>query len=259
MEFGIIEKQNDVTYEVAKVSFPAYEEYKEKAGEVAEYVRSIEVLPDNIKDAKDVLARSRKLTDRLNRVRIDMKKEILRDYAVVESQIKEITGIVDEADRELRGKVKDLDEAERKAKKEQIREIWEMRVANYPDIKTLIPDAFNAWLNPKMLNKTTSMKTVESDMTNWLEQTTRDMKAAEAISNECLVQYVTCLDLSQAIEGARHLEEAERYIEERDRMDEPVRSVASFVVTGKKDIELAERLLYENEINFVRKDEIKWN
>ena len=36
MEFGIIEKQNDVTYEVAKVSFPAYEEYKEKAGEVAD-------------------------------------------------------------------------------------------------------------------------------------------------------------------------------------------------------------------------------
>ena len=121
MNFEIIEKQNDITFEVAKVSFPAYEEYKEKAGEVAEYVRSVVVTADNIKDAKDTLARSRKLTDKLNRARIDMKKEILKDFSVVESQIKEITGIIDEADQELRGKVKELDTLERNLKKDEIR------------------------------------------------------------------------------------------------------------------------------------------
>ena len=32
----IIERENDVTYEVPQVSFPAYEEYKEKAYAVAD-------------------------------------------------------------------------------------------------------------------------------------------------------------------------------------------------------------------------------
>lgn len=253
MNFEIIEKQKDVTYEVAKVSFPAYEEYKQKAGEVAEYVRSVVVSPENIKEAKEVLAQSRKLTDRLNRARIDMKKEILRDYMTVEGQIKEITSIVDEADQELRGKVRELDQAERDAKKEQIREIWDARLFNYPDISDMIPDAFYRWLTPKHLNKSTSMKNVEKDMTEWMEQTRKDMRAAEAISKECLAHYITEGNLTEAIESAKLVEAAEKYLEERDKEEGPTVAVASFVVTGKKDIELTERLLTENEINFIKK------
>jgi len=254
MNFEIIEKQKDVTYEVAKVSFPAYEEYKQKAGEVAEYVRSVVVSPENIKEAKGVLAQSRKLTDRLNRARIDMKKEILKDYMTVESQIKEVTSIVDQADQELRGKVRELDQVERDAKKEQIREIWNARIFNYPEISDMIPDAFDRWLNPKHLNKSESMKHVESDMTNWLEHTRQDMRAAEAISKECLVHYITGNgSLSDAIESAKLVEAAEKYLDERDKEEAPTVAVASFVVTGKKDIELTERLLTENEINFVKK------
>lgn len=253
MNFEIIEKQNDITFEVAKVSFPAYEEYKEKAGEVAEYVRSVVVTADNIKDAKDTLARSRKLTDKLNRARIDMKKEILKDFSVVESQIKEITGIIDEADQELRGKVKELDALERNLKKNEIRKIWDARVLNYEDIRTLMPYAFDRWLTPKHLNKSTPMKNVEADMVSWLEQTKKDMKAAEAISSECLINYITGGDLSKAIEETKLLEAAEKYLDERDRDEGPVPKKATFIVTGKKDIELTERLLYENEINYTMK------
>ena len=253
MNFEIIEKQKDVTYEVAKVSFPAYEEYKQKAGEVAEYVRSVVVSPENIKEAKEVLAQSRKLTDRLNRARIDMKKEILKDYMTVEGQIKEVTSIVDEADQELREKVRELDQAERDMKKERIRGIWNARLFNYPDIDDMIPDAFYRWLNPKHLNKSTSMKKVEKDMTEWMEQTRKDMRAAEAISKECLVQYITHGDLTEAIESAKLIEAAEKHLEERDKEEAPTVMVASFVVTGKKDIRLTERLLTENEINFIKK------
>lgn len=254
MNFEIIEKQKDVTYEVAKVSFPAYEEYKQKAGEVAEYVRSVVVSPENIKEAKEVLAQSRRLTDRLNRARIDMKKEILKDYMTVESQIKEVTSIVDQADQELRGKVRELDQAERDAKQARIREIWNARIFNYPEIHDMIPDAFDRWLTPKHLNKSTSMKNVEEDMTEWMERTRQDMRAAEAISKECLVHYITGNgSLSDAIESAKLVEAAEKYLDERDKEDIATVAVASFVVTGKKDIELTERLLTENEINFIKK------
>ena len=110
----IIERENDVTYEVPQVNFPAYEEYKEKAYAVAEHIFHMDVTEENIKEAKQTLAKSRKLTDRLDRARIDMKKDILRNYTAFERQVKEIIAIIDDADREVRSKVKDLEEEERR-------------------------------------------------------------------------------------------------------------------------------------------------
>ena len=116
----IIEKQNDVTYDIPQVNFPAYEEYKEKAYAVAEYIYNMEPTAENIKETKTTLAKARKLTDKLNRARIDMKKAILQNYTTFEQQVKEITGIIDDADKEIRAKVKDMEEAERQRKKEAI-------------------------------------------------------------------------------------------------------------------------------------------
>lgn len=99
------------------------------------------------------------------------------------------------------------------------------------------------------------MKNVEEDMTEWMERTRQDMRAAEAIGKECLAHYITGNgSLSDAIESAKLVEAAEKYLDERDKEEEaPTVAVASFVVTGKKDIELTERLLTENEINFIKK------
>ena len=115
MNLEIIERRNDIRYEVPAVSFPAYEEYMDKARQIADYIASVEVSKDSIKDAKKTLADARKLTDRLNGLRIDMKKQILQNYSIVEAQIKEISEVVNEADADLRAKVRELDELEREA------------------------------------------------------------------------------------------------------------------------------------------------
>ena len=66
MDLNIIEKQNDVIYEIPKIQFPAYEEYKEKAYAVAEHIYGMDPTEENIKETKATLAKARKLTDRLN-------------------------------------------------------------------------------------------------------------------------------------------------------------------------------------------------
>lgn len=248
----IIPQDNDITYQIAKASFPSYEIYKRQAEDIADYIRGVEVSEDTITSAKETLAKARKVTERLDRVRIDMKKEILSNYTVIEAQIKDITRIIDDADKELRGKVGILTEMERQKKKESIKRIWNKRVAAYPEITELVPDAFDQWLSPKHLNKSASMKAVEDDMRDWLYVKAHDLEGAEAMGDEYLAEYLRTGDFSQSVKNV----EERRKINERiqnNREEEELEETAVFIVKTSKDIALTELLLKSNNITYERK------
>ena len=246
-EIEIIENQNDVIYEIPSVTFPAYEEYKEKAQAIAEYINSMSVDETNMKETKQTLAKARKLTDRLNRVRIDMKKDLLKNYTVFENQVKEIVRIVDDADVQLRAKVRELEEIERNRKLSEIREIWDKRVAQYPIIEKAMPDAFDRWITPQHLNKTTTMKAVENDMTDWINKTYNDMATAASMGSDYLAAYAWKGDLAQAIDMVKASREVTESVEELTdgQMTE------KFIVFGKKDIELTKLLLNDHNIEYI--------
>lgn len=244
----IVEKQNDVTFDIPQVSFPAYQEYKEKAQMIADYIGQMEVDPDNIKETKQTLAKARKLTDRLSRIRIDMKKAILQNYTVFEGQVNEITRIVGDADCELRKKVRQLEDAERDAKKEEIFAIWQKRVAPYPIIEAGMPDAFERWFSPKHLNKTATMKSVEKDMTEWIQKTYTDMQTALGMGREYLIAYGWKGDLAEAIEAVKVQKETEDRVSGLTE-DEEVKE--TFIVYGRKDIDLAKMLFADHNINYI--------
>lgn len=248
----IVEKENDVTYEVPQVNFPAYEEYKEKAYAVAEHIYSMEPTEENIKETKATLAKARKLTDRLNRARIDMKKEILKNYTVFESQVKEIVGIIDDADKEIREKVKDMEEAERQKKKEAIHELWLKRIPayDYDLLMAVLPNAFDRWLTPKHLNKSTSMKSIETDMTAWIQKTLTDIETAKDMGDDYVEAYAWTGDLAKAIAEVHRREDALDAIHGLMDPDEEEPS-QTFVVYGWDNISKAEDLLRRNEIKFI--------
>lgn len=252
MDLEIIEKQDDVTYEVPQVNFPAYEEYKEKAYAVAEYIYGMEATEENVKETKATLAKARKLTDKLNKARIDMKKEILKNYTVFEGQVKEIIGIIDDADKELRSKVKDLEEKERDAKKEKLYELWLKRIPayDYDLLEAVIPNAFNRWLTPKHLNKSTSMKSIEADMTAWIQKTLSDINAAKEMGDDYLEAYAWAGDLAKAIAEVHRREDALDTIHGLKDADEEEPS-QTFVVYGWDNISKAEDLLRRNDIKFI--------
>lgn len=252
MNFELTPKKNDVIYEVPQISFPAYETYKAAATEVANYIADMPVSQDNIKGVKKTLASARKVSDGLNRQRIDLKKEILKNYTIFEGQVKEITGIIDTADAELRTKVRALDELERQAKRDQLREIWDKRISQYGEIEQWMPDAFDIWLQPQHLNKTTSIKSAEEDMRGWIENTYQDILTAADMGEDYIFEYLQCHSLRDAI---RRVKDRKEFIDSIDDMDEFLKEVnedpmATFVVFGSKDIALAERLLNENDINY---------
>ena len=249
MDFELKTRENDVSYQIPEIRFPSYEQYRQQALALGDYIRSTEVTPENVKEAKSILADSRKVTDRLNRKRIDIKNDILRGYKVFEEQVKEITGIIDEADQELRGKVRELDDQERQVKKDAIKELWEKRVQQYDRVTSYVNEPFWRWFEPSMLNKTTSMKSIEASMTEWLQDTDRAIETAAGMGEEYLVEYLHAGDLTEAIRRVTEHKKLANLINsnKEDFEDEPT---ATFIVTGEKDITLTEMLLKSNNITY---------
>ena len=163
-----------ITYSLGQISFPNYEEVIQWAKEVAETLNNTELREDNVKDVKASLAAARKVVDGINARRIEVKKALLTPYDTLEAQVKVITNIINEADGVLRDKVRAMEEAERDAKRETLKGIWDLRIPLYT-FTDYIPDPFDRWVTPQHLNKTTSIKKCEDDMTAWMEQREQDI------------------------------------------------------------------------------------
>ena len=246
------EQTPDVQYQVAKVTFDSFPEYKDKCLLIAEHIRNTEVTEDNLPEVKKELAAARKITDALNSRKVQIKKIILTDYTVFEGQVKELKAIIDDADGELRTKVNAMEELERDRKKEEIRQIFDKRVDQY-QIGSLIPDAFDRWWHEDLANKSKSMKAVEADMVDWLEGTEKDIDTLKAMDREFLVEYLDTMDLASAIQIVNARKERRQAVETQPDDTVYEEQVAVFRVYGQKDITLAEMLLTNNNINY-RKD-----
>ena len=243
--------QPDVTCNKALVKFPAFEHYKQQAQQIARYINSIVLTDDNVKDVKKDLAAARKVTDGLDKKRIRIKNAILEEYVGFESQVKELQGIIKEAESTLRTKVREMEEEERQAKKVQIREIWDKRYPLYEISQYLTPDdAFRSWLTPQHLNKSTSIKSIEKEMVEWLEATDKDVSTVKSMGDDYLIEYIGCLNLPDAISAVNLRNEIKMEIEQGEYEEITSETTATFIITGEKNIKLTELLLKDNDIEY---------
>ena len=247
------EPSGSILVEPAKVYFQGYGAYTQMAQNIADYINSIEVTEDNIQAVKKDLAAARKVVDGLGKRRIELKKQILVEYDVFEQEVKELQSIVDTADRELRAKVNALEEQERELKKAAIREIWDKRIWQYPLVEA-IENPFEAWLPKHLLNKSVSMKSAEAEMVGWLEKVNKDLQTLKGMDDEYLVEYLYSLDVTEAIASvnARNQKAAMASVIKQVE-DEEAPATAHYIVTGDKDIALAESLFNQYKINYIKK------
>lgn len=228
------------------ILFEGYEDIKEMALQVAEYVNSVEVTEDNIKESKKLLAKVNKSIKELEDRRIAIKKEILEPYNEFEIQVKEIVGIVKEADTKVRDQVKEMEELEREEKKKQIEDIWNLRSSAY----TATFLSFDDFLTAQHLNKTVSIKKVEEEMIGFLEKVEKDLKTMMMLPNskEVMIEYQNCLDLNDAIAIAEVRKESEK--EARRILQESDSQVYIIQIDNEKDFLLAKSLLELNKIDY---------
>lgn len=231
------------------IEFNNFEKLKREALLLSEQIMGVEVTEDNVKTSKKMLAvvnnRIKEMEDR----RISIKKEMLEPYTSFEKQVKEIVSIVKEADSVVRDQVKSLEEREREQKMEQIRDIFEKRIKHY-DFTNLF--RFDSFLTSKHLNKSTSMKTIETEMVQWLEKIDSDIQVIHTLPNSerVLTEYLDTKDVAVAIRIVNEYEERMN----RVIQDKPVSQTnkLSFVITleDEKDMKLVEMFMQQNKINY---------
>lgn len=237
----------DIEYQTGIVKFNNFELYLKQAQEIADYISNTTLTEDNIKSVKKDLADARRVTRELDKIRIKIKKELLKPYDEFERQVKQLNSIINDADSEVRDKVKEMEEKERQIKKAAIKEIFDKRVVMY-DVADYLDDPFDEWLTPQHLNKTVTMTKVERDMTDWLEHIQKDIDTVKAMddSGMLLVEYIRCLDINDAIMTLKERQEMMKKVETTEE-------TATFIIKGKANIKLVEMLLRENGIEFTRK------
>lgn len=232
------------------VLFPAYKGLKSQAEQVAQMIREMEVSEESIKEAKKLLAEANKSVKALEDTRISIKKQILAPYDTFEAQVKEITGIVKEAEQEVRGKVRELEELERDRKEDELRDIWDLRFRPYAIKLSFL--TFEDWLTPQHLNKTVSLKKAEEEMAQWLEAKSRDVMVMMGMEYgiDILSEYKSCLDLGLAVATVKQRVQQREEIKRVIPTVEQGIPVTIFIVEDPKDATLTEMLLKQNNINY---------
>ena len=231
-----------LTVQVGQVNFPMYQELKDKANEILDYMNTVVVTEDTVKANKKLVAELSKVSKRLDTERKNAKKAILAPFEQAEAEIKEINAIIAQADNAVRSQVREFEEMERKDKEEALFQEWNNRIDSYPTVK-----------EPIHLNKTTSNKKCIEDMAQWLEQTKRDIEFIKTQKDEeniprYLTKYAQTLDVIYAIQLVEKEIEYEQQLKQAPRSEQkPVmsESIPSIVIKieGTANIISAKKVL----------------
>lgn len=134
-----------------------YEELKAELTSKVSFYETLVYTDDQIKDAKADKANLNKLKKALNDERIRREKEYMQPFNVFKAQINEIIGIIDKPIAVIDEQVKAFDEKRKAEKQKAIEELFsQIGFQNFVTLEKI-------W-DPKWLNASTSMKSIETQM-----------------------------------------------------------------------------------------------
>lgn len=250
----------DIVTENQDIRLIGYDYLDEQLDKLGEYLGSIEVTPENIKENKKLVAQVRKACRELNDRRLSFKKEYLKPLQTLEHQIKELDNKASRFEELVRVQIRDLEELEREEKREEIETLFKKRQRIYGQ-EELYP--FESFLTRQHLNKSTSMNKIEEEMVEWFESRQNDIYAlinySESIPQDkdnVLAQYLDCGSVSQTIQYFTDLNEKLEQV--RIAQEKPTRVRANkarpkttkLIRISENDLERVKQLLSASNIEF---------
>ena len=223
MELKIYNPQEDGFLQSIDWNFQELKkEITEKANDYKNLVYDIDD-DDQIKDAKKDRADLRKFNTVLDGKRKEMKKRVMEPYTKFESQVKELTGIVDQAIDNIDAQIKDYEEIKRNEKLEKVRRIYEEEMGG---LDRTIP--FEKVYQESWLNKTKTLKSIREEIANVRDKVDADLKLinmeSSAYAFEMKEEYMKSFDLTAAMAKKQELEEAAKrkaaFEEQRKKREE---------------------------------------
>ena len=187
-----------------------FEELKEEITNKSALYKNMVYTDETIKGAKSDRALLNKFKTALEDKRKEVKKQCLEPYNQFEKQIKELVAIIDEPVKLIGEQITEFEGREKAEKHEQITKLFDK--AGFQSFVTL-----EQIYDPKWLNKSVSLKSIEEELTNTVYRIGHDVTTINSLkeySFEALEHYKKTLDLAGAIaEGQRLADIQKRKLE----------------------------------------------
>ena len=192
---------NEVTIP-EKISFN-YEELKAELTEKVAFYETLVYTDDQVKDAKADRATLNKLKKTLNDERIRREKEYMQPFNEFKAQVNEIIGIIDKPIAVIDKQVKEFEDQKKAKKQKDIEELFAgMGFQSFVTLEKI-------W-DPKWLNASTSMKSIEEQMRSRMYQIGDDVLSLHNLPEfgfEATEVYKQTLDINKAIKEAQRMAE----------------------------------------------------
>lgn len=180
-----------------------YEELKAELSSKVSFYETLVYTDDQIKDAKADRVKLRKLKDALNSERIRREREYMQPFNVFKAQINEIIGIIDKPIAVIDEQVKAFDEKRKAEKQKAIEELF--ATIGFQNFVTLE----KIW-DPKWLNASVSMKSIEDQMRSRMYEIGNDVLTLHNLPElgfEATEVYKQTLDINVAVSEAKKMVE----------------------------------------------------
>ena len=190
-----------------------YHEFKKNITSVITKLNTItELTEDNKKEVKTVIAEMNKTKERISRYRIDETAKFLEYINPYIEQCKELEKLCTDGMAQIKTKVTELEEAERKQKIETVHKLFDFCLEACPYRNLL---KFEMFFEQSMGNKSTSLTVIENQLKEWIEARTSDFNFIKKNADEAeaiiAIYLQNGLKLTNAIEThqERYKSEAE--------------------------------------------------
>ena len=206
MELRIYSPQEDGFLQSIEWNFDELkQEVTKKAGDYMNLVYN----DDQIKEAKKDRASLRKFNAVLDDKRKEIKKQIMAPYTAFDTQIKELTGIVDQAIENIDTQIKGYEEAKRNEKLEKVKEVYKEAIG---DLDRTVP--FEKIFQERWLNVSTTLKSIKEEISGIYQKVDADLKlinnGGSLFVFEMKEEYLKNFDLQAAMALKQRLEENEK-------------------------------------------------
>lgn len=189
-----------------------FEEVKAWLSENLSVYRNMVVTEDAIAAAKTDKAKIRKISSAISEQRIAVKKRYLEPYQVFEANMKELSGMCDEASKNIDDQLKKFDEQRKAQKRNDLLAFYQTQ--NAPAWLT-----FERIENPRWMNVTFSMDEAQKEITEKVNAVNADVESISGFdaefTDEMLLEYKKTLNFSGAIQRGNELRRMKQEREQR--------------------------------------------
>lgn len=247
---------------VSDVSLPQqidfnYEELKKELFDKCKTYTTLVYTAENIKQAKSDKANLNKLKKALNDERIRREREYMKPFNDFKEKINEIISIIDEPVEIIDEQIQEYEEKRKTEKRYKIGELF-FSIENKPDWLKLNKIADEKWLNASV-----SMKAVEEDMNQKIEQINSDLETLNGLSEfsfEAIDEYKRTLDLNRAIAEGQRLADIQRRKQEQEEREKEIAKEKGIAEREdfKKEFEEMKETVEVEELPFTPEEEAEW-